>query len=323
MRWPSSPTACDRNRPRKSWMMSTRCSAAVRARRAAATIWRRGSISSASTWGRASAAKSKRHCSPWASRSTPCLNQDASLEQFLAVRDAKWNAHPGPHMMLNFDEQSRDKFGQEAIEIPLPFGVAATDRFYAEIAAAVGVDLGGLPCGHRGPPRRGQCRRRRSSRAPARAHSEGKNRPPRCAFNVGSMRSFDLRNLAHEEMGEPPFFDELGIERTIFIQGPQDAGNRDRTAGVLAELGITDPFVVFPDPGSLAKHITPGEFDVLSAPTSSPISSRSSTCRCSTSSNSASDTMRSPTTSPLLDSAMFQSFYRHFEPADDISGPVE
>jgi hypothetical protein len=25
----------------------------------------------------------------------------------------------------------------------------------------------------------------------------------------------------------------------------------------------------------------------------------------------------------LLDAAMFQSFYRHFEPADDISGPVE
>ncbi len=251
------------------------------------------------------------------------LNQDASLDQFLAVRDAKWNAHPGPHLMLNFDEQSRDKFGQEAIEVPLPFGVTATDSFYARIAAAVGLDP--AACGAATANLRAAASAALDGyreRLHARIRKE-KNRPPRCAFNVGSVRSFDLRTLAHEEMGELPFIDELGIERTIFIQGPQDAANRDRTTGVLRELGITDPFVVFPDPGSLAKHIKPGEFDVfvgadfladqlskLNLPLINKFQLRLG--YGGVAHNLA-----------LLDAAIFQSFYRHFAPATDISGPVE
>lgn len=251
------------------------------------------------------------------------LNQEASLEQFLAVREAKWNAHPGPHMMLNFDEQSRDKFGQVAIEVPLPYGVAATDRFYTTIAAAIGVDL---------PPGDGPLATARDAAHTAitryREHlhqriMKEKGRPPRCAFNVGSVRTFDLRRLANEEMGEAPFFDEIGVARTLFIQGPQDAANRERTAGVLSELGITDPFVLFPDPGSLAKQITPGDFDVFVgadfladqlSKVNLPLVNKSHLGLGYAAVGHNLD---------LLDAAMFQSFYRHFELAQDISGPVE
>jgi hypothetical protein len=251
------------------------------------------------------------------------LNEQSSLDQFLAVANAKFNVHPGPHMMLNFDEQCRDKFGQEAIEVPLPYGVAATDQFYAKIAAATGVD----PMPSDGPAAAARAAAHTAiatyrERLHERTQKE-KGRRPRCAFNIGSVRSFDLRRLAHEEMGELPFFDELGLERALFIQGPQDAANRERTAGVLAELGMTDPFVVFPDPGSLAKHIKPGEFDVFVG------------------ADFLADQL-SKLNLPLLDksylgigyeavkpnldrlsSAMYQSFYRHFEPAQDITGPVE
>jgi hypothetical protein len=251
------------------------------------------------------------------------LNEDSSLDQFLAVADAKWNVHPGPQMMLNFDEQCRDKFGQEPVEVPLPFGIGATDRFYATIATAVGADPSpsDSPIS---PVRRAAIAAIADFRNSVheRIHKE-KNRPPRCAFNVGSLRSFDLRRLAHEEMGELPFFEELGIESTLFIQGPQDAANRERVAGVLAELGLTHPFVVFPDPGSLAKYIKPGEFDVFVgadfladqlSKLNLPLLDKSSLGMgyAAVASNLA-----------LLHSAMFQSFYRHFEPAEDISGPVE
>ena len=251
------------------------------------------------------------------------LNDDASLEQFMAVAGAKWNAHPGPYMMLNFDEQCRDKFGQEAVEVPLPFGVEATDRFYAKIATAVGGDPA---------PSDSPISSMRSAAITAIADfrkslheriRKEKNRPPRCAFNVGSVRSFDLRRLAHEEMGELPFFEELGIESTLFIQGPQDAANRERAAGVLAGLGMTHPFVVFPDPGSLAKYIKPGEFDVfVGADFLADQLSKLNLPLLDKSSVGMGYGAVAPNLA-LLHSAMFQSFYRHFEPAEDISGPVE
>ena len=251
------------------------------------------------------------------------LNEEASLDQFLAVPNAKWNVHPGPHMMLNFDEQCRDKLGQEAIEVPLPYGVAATDRFYATIAAAVGID----------PEASGAAlaELRRAAAAAIVDYRERlreriareKNRRPRCAFNVGSYRSFDLRRLANEEMGEIPFFEELGLECSLFIQGPQDAANRERTAGVLAELGIAGPFVVFPDPGSLAKYIKPGEFDVfVGADFLSDQLSKLNLPLLQKNGLGIGYGAVAPNVA-LLHSALFQSFYRHFEPAEDISGPVE
>src|SRR5262249_13708642 len=37
------------------------------------------------------------------------LNEESALDDFLRVADAQWNAHPGPHLMLTFDAQCRDK----------------------------------------------------------------------------------------------------------------------------------------------------------------------------------------------------------------------
>lgn len=251
------------------------------------------------------------------------LNERASLDQFLGVADAKWNLHPGPYMMLEFDAQCRSKHGQEPIEVPLPFGVAATDRFYATIADATGR----APLAGGGP----LAEVRDAARAAIDAYREPlharvqreRQRPPRCAFNIGSFRSFDLRRLAHEEMGEMPWIDELGFDRTLFIQGPQDAANRARTAQVLAELGIDTPFVMFPDPGSLAKHITPGEYDVFIGADflADQLSKLNLPLLDKTRLGIGYGAVRANL--DQLDAAMNHAFYRHFEPAQDISGPVE
>jgi hypothetical protein len=191
------------------------------------------------------------------------LNEDASLDDFLAVSNARFNVHPGPNLMVSFDESCAKKFGQTAIEVPLPFGVSATDRFYRAIGRAAGVAdeaieqaIGSLRTTATAVVDEARTRIQRDTRA-------AKNRPPRCAYNVGSIQSFDLRRIAHEELGELPFFDDLGFETKIYIQGPQDDANRQRTGGVLAELGIKTPWAIFPDPGGLAKHLRPGDFDLF------------------------------------------------------------
>jgi hypothetical protein len=251
------------------------------------------------------------------------LNESASLDQFLAVADAKWNLHPGPYMMLEFDEQCRSKHNQVPIEVPLPFGVEATDRFYATIAAATGV------AAQAGEGRLTQVRDAARTaidtyreRLHARVQRE-RQRRPRCAFNIGSFRSFDLRRLANEEMGEMPWLDELDFDRALFIQGPQDAANRERTKQVLAELGIDTPFSMFPDPGSLAKYITPGEYDVFIGADFLADQLSKLNLPLLDKSRLGLGYAAVRTNLDLLDAAMNQSFYRHFEPAQDITGPVE
>ncbi len=120
-----------------------------------------------------------------------------------------------------------------------------------------------------------------------------------------------------------PFLDELGIERTLFIQGPQDAANRDRIAAVLADLGIRDRFVCFPDPGSLTKHITPGEFDVFLG--ADFLADQLSKLNLPLLDKSRLGIGYGAVGANLdrLDSAVFQSFYRHFEAEQDGAGLVE
>ena len=90
-----------------------------------------------------------------------------------------------------------------------------------------------------------------------------RGRRPRLGYNIGSVRSFDLRRVALEELGDLPLFEEVGFDVHLFIQGPSDADNLERTAGVLSELGCRHPFTLFRDPGSLAKILKPGELDLF------------------------------------------------------------
>lgn len=190
------------------------------------------------------------------------LNARATLDDFLRVADAGWNVHPGPHLLVGFDEACRERFGIEPIEVPLPFGVAATDQFWRAVGAATGID--GDPVERVGGGRGAACEQLAAFRAgPWAQLREARGRTPRCAYNVGSVRSFDLRRIALEELGERALFVELGFDVALFVQGPQHAENVARIQGVLGELHVDDPFVVFPDPGGLARCLRPGDFDVF------------------------------------------------------------
>jgi nitrogenase molybdenum-iron protein alpha/beta subunit len=184
----------------------------------------------------------------------------AALGDFARLGEAALNAHPDPMLLRDFDAHCQAELGLATVHVPLPFGVAATDAFYAAIAAAAGV------------PRARVTKATKALRAPAaravaalrdRLASAAPARGLRCAYNLGSVRSFDLRRIALEELGGKPLFDELGFAATLFIQGPTHEENRARVAGVLQALGVAEPFVLFPDPGQLARSMAPGAFDLF------------------------------------------------------------
>lgn len=183
------------------------------------------------------------------------LDDQAPLDDFLAAGGAEANVHPGPNLLLAFDRQASERLGQRAIEVPLPYGLDASLRFYRAIAAQMGVDPARAEAALAG---------RAAAAAPAVAGFVRRRagRPLRVAYNIGSVRSFDLRRIGLEELGELPLFRELGFAARLFLQGNQAEDNWDRTARVLGALGVTEHFVLFPDPGALAHFLAPGDFDL-------------------------------------------------------------
>ncbi|HAN32590.1 MAG TPA: hypothetical protein DCQ06_13420 [Myxococcales bacterium] len=181
------------------------------------------------------------------------LDDRAELDDFLRLRQASLLIHPGPNMLLKLVEQVQS-WGVDTVEVPLPFGVRATDDFWEKIASATG---------------RSDWRQRLSTwRDPAIKWVESfqqrrEGRSLRAAYNIGSVRSFDLRRIALEELGELTCFDELGFDSQLFIQGPQHEDNWDRTKQVLVDLGVERNFILFPDPGGLVHFLEKDEYDLF------------------------------------------------------------
>lgn len=190
------------------------------------------------------------------------IDERAEVEDFLRLGQAGWNVHPGPNMLIGFDAQCTERLQMGAIEVPLPYGLQASDAFWQRIAAATGIDDATLRAAV-APFRAPADAAIADFKSSQQARVEQLGRPLRLAYNIGSVRSFDLRRIALEELGELPWLRELGFDCKLFIQGPQHAENWDRTARVLADLGADLEFVLFPDPGGLVHFIQPGEFDLF------------------------------------------------------------
>ena len=164
------------------------------------------------------------------------IDERAGTADFLGLGRAAWNVHPGPNMLIAFDEQCAERLDQHAIEVP--------ERAIAERRAGAQSAIEGF--------------RQRTA-----GQVEAAGRPLKLAYNIGSVRSYDLRRIALEELGELPWLQEMGFECKLFIQGPQHAANWDRVAAVLADLDVGREFVLFPDPGGLVHFVEPGEFDLF------------------------------------------------------------
>ncbi len=250
------------------------------------------------------------------------IDERAGTSDFLSLGDAAYNVHPGPNMLIEFDQQCADRLDQQAIEVPLPFGVAATDALWRRIAQATGVPDDLLERAIAAPRKGAQAamdgfRQRMAGRIKA------ARRPLKLAYNIGSVRSYDLRRIALEELGELPWLQEMGFDCKLFIQGPQHAANWDRVGAVLNDLDVDLEFVLFPDPGGLVHFLKPGEFnlfygarflrDQLTQVNLPLLHHRAPRLGYGTVASNV----------DLVEQAMSDDFYRHFEAQVTSSGDTE
>ena len=182
------------------------------------------------------------------------LNERAALDDFLRAADAEFLIHPGPDMLVGLRKIAVDQWQQTAIEVPLPIGVQATERFWRTIAEATGVDV---------TPVLESVDHQKAQAVLEKFRQQFADRTLRCAYNIGSVRSFDLRRIAQEELGDLGLLDEAGLTSSLFIQGPQDEQNWQRVGKVLHALGVERPFCLFPATSSLRQLLPRGDFEVF------------------------------------------------------------
>ncbi len=183
------------------------------------------------------------------------LGTDTHLDEFMRAADAALSIQPGPNLLVGYGEMARSEWQQRIVEVPIPAGVQASDAFWRIIAAAAGAE---------GQQVLGADRQQAEQAIEQfRSDQQGKLQPLRCAYNIGSVRSFDLRRIALEELGDLPMLQELGFACDLLIQGPQDPPNQRRTAQVLADLQCDLVFGLFPAPGNLVQFLTPGRYQLL------------------------------------------------------------
>ena len=182
------------------------------------------------------------------------IDNNSTLEDFKRLGQAQFNIHPGPNMLLEFDEYCRKNLGIEPIEVPLPFGLSATNEFYEAICATFNIPQDTTTA---------VLDKYRTAGAQGVEAFHAKytsDRPLLVSYNIGSGRSFELRRIALEELGQKRFLDDLNIQSVLFLQGPKDEANVQRVATVLRDLGIHEEFIIFSDPGQLSHYIKPGYF---------------------------------------------------------------
>ncbi len=142
--------------------------------------------------------------------------------------------------------------GQQIVEIPLPVGLAQTDRFYRIIAEA--CDLGG---------KLDEYLREQGRRARTLLDAFGKRRGQlRMAMGIRLLNNYRPDQLAYEGLGDALALAEMGLDLTLLVQGPPEERSRKEFQRQLESLGCELPFEVFPDPWSLSERLREGRYDL-------------------------------------------------------------
>lgn len=145
-----------------------------------------------------------------------------------------------------------ERMGQRVVEIPLPVGVAQTDRFYRIVAETCG--LGG---------KLDDYLQEQGRRAKARLEVFQKRRGKlRMAMGIRLLNNYRPDQLAYQGLGDVLALAEMGFDLTLLVQGPPEERSRKEFKSQLESLGCDLPFEVFPDPWSLSERLQAGRYDV-------------------------------------------------------------
>ncbi|MBI5210175.1 MAG: hypothetical protein HY927_09425 [Elusimicrobia bacterium] len=176
---------------------------------------------------------------------------DTSLEDWLKIGKAAASFVVDkalfPRLIAKLEEM-----GMPCVEVPLPVGLAQTEKFLAALASVSGAHE---------PLRAGIAASR--ERALRKFESfRGRFGGLRVAVGMRMVNNYRADQIAYDGLGDLAFFVEAGFQTTLFIQGPPEPTARRQFAKRLDQLGCRLPFHVFPDPIDLPPLLKAGRFDV-------------------------------------------------------------
>jgi nitrogenase molybdenum-iron protein alpha/beta subunit len=143
--------------------------------------------------------------------------------------------------------------GQPIVDVPMPFGIDATDRFYQAIAAHRNIpddQLDDALTPHRTQPA--------ASIAAFRARAAGR----KIALCIRMLKTHRADLLAYGGLSAHGMLTELGFEVEVLVQGPPEATALAGYQRLLEKQGLGEvPLTPFPGPWKLGEALQAGGFD--------------------------------------------------------------
>jgi len=164
------------------------------------------------------------------------LDPGATVNQWQRLAAARWNLVLDAALFRGFLSDCAER-GVESLEVTYPVGAAATDAFFAQVAAAVcpDVDDGPVLAGPREAAHQAVALGRESTRG------------VRLGYNLGSKKDLNPLTLAREGLAEAGVFEELGFELVLLLQGDDRPERLAAVRQTLGGLGYQTPLAVFSD----------------------------------------------------------------------------
>jgi hypothetical protein len=140
--------------------------------------------------------------------------------------------------------------GQQVIEVPLPVGVSQSDAFYKIVGEATGrldaIEAAVAP--------------RREDAMAAIGRFRERFEGQRMAMGLRQLNNYRADQLAYQGLGDYDALSELGFRITLMVQGPPE--KKEKFAALFESRGMTDPFMVYPEPWNLSAYLGGDRFDI-------------------------------------------------------------
>lgn len=164
------------------------------------------------------------------------LDLGAPVGHWQRLGAAGWNLVLDEPLFAGFCADCAER-GIPSVGVTYPVGAAATDRFFAQVQAALALE------GDADDVLAGPREAAHAAVADARAHTRG----VRLGYNLGSKKNLSPLTLALEGLAEVTLFEELGFELRLLVQGDDHPERRSAVEQTLASLGCVAPVAIFSD----------------------------------------------------------------------------
>ena len=181
------------------------------------------------------------------------LDGTAPLHEWQKLPAGALNVVPEKNLFpALLDHMERD-LGTPVIEAPVPVGLHAAETFFTALAARLDLSDAMAPL---------VAERKQDALARVQPHLE-RFRGAHLGYNIGTDRNYHPHRVARDGMGEAGFFEELGFEVTLLIQGSPDPERKRLITEQLVRLGIRADFDIFMDNVAMTPALMKKHYDLV------------------------------------------------------------